>query len=209
MANPYEMNLEKNEANYTTLSPLSFIKRTAATYPNHTAIVHGKIKRSWAETYTRTRQLASALSKNGIGQGDCVAVMAPNIPEMLESHFGIPMTGGIINAINNRLDATTIAFILDHGEAKILLTDTEFSPVIKEALTLVEKKPTVIDICDSEGPGGERLGEIDFESFIATGDPNFEWSLPDDEWRAIALNYTSGTTGNPKGVVYHLSLIHI
>jgi fatty-acyl-CoA synthase len=203
MANPYEMNLEKNEANYTTLSPLSFIKRTAATYPNHTAIVHGKIKRSWAETYTRTRQLASALSKNGIGQGDCVAVMAPNIPEMLESHFGIPMTGGIINAINNRLDATTIAFILDHGEAKILLTDTEFSPVIKEALTLVEKKPTVIDICDSEGPGGERLGEIDFESFIATGDPNFEWSLPDDEWRAIALNYTSGTTGNPKGVVYH------
>ena len=203
MANPYEINLEKNEANYTSLSPLSFIKRTAATYPNHTAIVHGKIKRSWAETYTRTRQLASALSKNGIGLGDCVAVMAPNIPEMLESHFGIPMTGGIINAINNRLDATTIAFILDHGEAKVLLTDTEFSPVIKEALKLVEKKPTVIDICDSEGPGGEKLGEIDLESFIATGDPNFEWSLPDDEWRAIALNYTSGTTGNPKGVVYH------
>ena len=203
MTNPYETNLAKNTANYTQLSPLSFIRRTASVYPDRTAVVHGNIKRSWAETYDRTRQLASALSQRGIGIGDCVAVMAPNIPEMLEAHFGIPMTGGVINALNTRLDASTIAFILDHGEAKVLLTDTEFSPVIKEALELAENQPVVIDICDSEGPGGEQLGEMDYETFIAGGDTAYEWSLPDDEWRAISLNYTSGTTGNPKGVVYH------
>ncbi|MFT5181577.1 MAG: fatty-acyl-CoA synthase [Alphaproteobacteria bacterium] len=204
MTNPYETDdLGKNAANFTTLSPLSFIKRTASAYPNRAAVVHGSIRRNWAETYARTKQLASALSQRGIGIGDCVAVMSPNIPEMLEAHFGIPMTGGVINALNTRLDAKTIAFILDHGEAKILLTDTELSPVIKQALELVKTKPFVIDICDPEGPGGEQLGEIDYETFIAGGDPDFEWSLPDDEWRAIALNYTSGTTGNPKGVVYH------
>ncbi|MDG2312569.1 MAG: acyl-CoA synthetase [Alphaproteobacteria bacterium] len=203
MNNPYEADMEKNAANFTSLSPLSFIKRTAAAYPSKPAVIHGQIKRNWAQTYTRMKQLASALSEKGIGIGDCVAIIAPNIPEMIEAHFGIPMTGGIINALNTRLDASTIAFILEHGEAKILITDTEFSPTIKEALSLLEKKPYVIDIVDSEGPGGERLGEIDYETFISNGDPEFHWSLPEDEWQAIALNYTSGTTGNPKGVVYH------
>ena len=203
MNNPYEADMEKNAANFTSLSPLSFIKRTAAAYPSKPAVIHGQIKRNWAQTYTRMKQLASALSEQGIGIGDCVAIIAPNIPEMIEAHFGIPMTGGVINALNTRLDASTIAFILEHGEAKVLITDTEFSPTIKEALSLLEKKPYVIDIVDSEGPGGERLGEIDYETFISDGDPEFHWSLPEDEWQAIALNYTSGTTGNPKGVVYH------
>jgi fatty-acyl-CoA synthase len=203
MSNPFETDLDKNAANYTPLSPLSFLKRTAAVYPRRTAIVHGDIKRSYAEFYARSRRLASALAQRGIGVGDCVAVMAPNIPEMLEAHFGIPMTGGVINALNYRLDAAAIAFILDHGEAKVLLTDTEFAPVIKDALAQVKNRPIVIDIADSQGPGGEKLGEMDYEAFIAGGNPDFEWSLPDDEWRAIALNYTSGTTGNPKGVVAH------
>jgi fatty-acyl-CoA synthase len=203
MSNPFETDLDKNAANYTPLSPLSFLKRTAAVYPQRTAIVHGDIKRSYAEFYARSRRLASALAQRGIGVGDCVAVMAPNIPEMLEAHFGIPMTGGVINALNYRLDAAAIAFILDHGEAKVLLTDTEFAPVIKDALAQVKNRPIVIDIADSQGPGGEKLGEMDYEAFIAGGNPDFEWSLPDDEWRAIALNYTSGTTGNPKGVVAH------
>ena len=203
MSNPFETELDKNAANFTPLSPLSFIKRTAAVYPDRAAVVHGPLTRSYAEMYARCRRLASALSQRGIGVGDCVAVMAPNIPEMLEAHFGIPMTGGVINAINYRLDAANIAFILDHGEAKVLLTDTEFAPIIKEALTLVKNRPIVIDIADAQGPGGERLGEMEYEAFIATGDPDFEWVFPDDEWRAIALNYTSGTTGNPKGVVSH------
>ena len=203
MNNPYETNLGKNAANFTSLSPLSFIKRTAAAYPLRTAVIHGQIKRNWGQTYTRMKQLASALSERGIGIGDCVAIIAPNIPEMIEAHFGIPMTGGVINALNTRLDAATIAFILEHGEAKILITDTEFSPTIKEALKLMKNKPYVIDIEDQEGPGGERLGNIDYETFISNGNPEFHWSLPEDEWQAIALNYTSGTTGNPKGVVYH------
>jgi len=203
MVNHFDIDLDKNAANYMALSPLSFLRRSATVYANRKAIVHGKTTFTYAEFYDRSRQLASALAQRGVGLGDCVACMLPNIPQMLEAHFGIPMTGGVINALNYRLDAKAIAFILDHGEAKVLLTDTEFAPVIKEALELAEAQPIVIDIDDPEGPGGERLGEMDYEAFIATGDPAFDWAFPDDEWNAIALNYTSGTTGNPKGVVSH------
>ncbi len=203
MTNHFDINLGKNPANYMALSPLSFIRRSATVYANRKAIVHGNKTFTYAEFYDRSRQLASALAQRGIGVGDCVAVMLPNIPAMLEAHFGIPMTGGVINALNYRLDAKAIAFILDHGEAKVLLTDTEFAPTIKDALELADANPIVIDINDPEGPGGELIGETDYESFIATGDPAFDWSFPDDEWNAIALNYTSGTTGNPKGVVGH------
>ncbi len=203
MVNHFDQHLDKNTANYVPLSPLSFIRRSASVYPNRTAVVHGARSYNYAEFYARCRRLASVLSKNGIATGDCVAVMSPNTPAMLEAHFGIPMTGGVINALNYRLDAKAIAFILDHGESKVLLTDTEFAPVIREALELCEVEPLVIDIDDPEGPGGDRLGKIEYEDFIAQGDPEFEWSLPGDEWDAIALNYTSGTTGNPKGVVGH------
>ncbi|MBN42230.1 MAG: acyl-CoA synthetase [Alphaproteobacteria bacterium] len=203
MSNHFEANMDKNSANYMSLSPLSFIRRSATVYPNRAAVVHGDTSYTYSEFYARCRRLASALSKHGIGVGDCVAIMSPNTPPMLEAHFGIPMTGGVINALNYRLDAKAIAFILDHGEAKVLLTDTEFAPIIKEALKLAKVEPIVIDIADPEGPGGEKIGKVDYEAFIAAGDPAFEWSLPDDEWNAIALNYTSGTTGNPKGVVFH------
>ncbi len=203
MVNHFDQHLDKNAANYVPLSPLSFIRRSASVYSNRTAVVHGARSYNYAEFYARCRRLASVLSNNGIATGDCVAVMSPNTPAMLEAHFGIPMTGGVINALNYRLDAKAIAFILDHGEAKVLLTDTEFAPVIREALELCEVEPLVIDIDDPEGPGGDRLGKIEYEDFIAQGDPEFEWSLPGDEWDAIALNYTSGTTGNPKGVVGH------
>ncbi len=203
MTNPYDTGLDKNPANYVPLSPLSFIKRTAATFPRRLAVAHGKRRYSWAETYERSLRLASALSARGIGKGDTVAVMLTNTPEMVEAHHGVPMIGAVLNALNFRLDAPAIAFILEHGEAKVLITDTEFAPVIREVLATLGREILVIDVEDSEGPGGEALGEIDYESFLAGGDPDFEWSLPEDEWDAIALNYTSGTTGNPKGVVYH------
>jgi fatty-acyl-CoA synthase len=201
--NPYEVGLDKVTANYTPLSPLSFIERTAAVYPEHTSVIHGDKRYSWNETYRRCRQLASALTKRGVELGDTVAVMAPNSPAMYEAHFGVPMTGAVLNALNFRLDAKTIAFILDHGEAKVLLTDKEFSGVIREALALVRRKLLVIDIDDPLAPEGEPLGELTYEAFLAEGEPGFRWQLPADEWQAIALNYTSGTTGNPKGVVYH------
>ncbi len=201
---PYDTDLDKNPANYQALSPLSFLEWSASTYPDTTAVVHGPLKRSYREFYARCRKLASALAKAGIKKGDTVAVFAPNIPAMLEAHYGVPMIGAVINAINTRLDGPAVGFILDHGEAKVLLVDRELAGVAKEALEHATVKPLVIDINDPEYTGaGELIGEIEYEDFIAPGDENHEWSLPDNEWDAIALNYTSGTTGNPKGVVYH------
>ena len=201
--NKYDVDLDRNPANYEPLSPLSFLPRAASIFPKRTALIHGSIRRTWAETHLRCRRLASALARRGIGRGDTVALMAPNIPAAYEAAFGVPMAGAVLNALNIRLDAEAIAFQLDHGEAKVLLTDTEFAPVIAKALTLTKRKPIVIDIDDPVGPGGDRLGTIDYEAFIMEGDPAFEPLRPRDEWDAITLNYTSGTTGDPKGVVYH------
>ena len=201
--NPYEENLGRTPANYEPLSPLSFLKRTAEAYPNHIAIVHGNSRTSYGDMYRRCRQLASALTARGIGHGDTVAVVAPNVPATLETHFGVPMAGGVLNAINTRLDAKTIAFILEHGDAKVLITDRELSPIVKEALSQTKADPFVIDVDDPYARGGDLLGDIEYEDFLDTGDAAFAWTPPSDEWNAISLNYTSGTTGNPKGVVYH------
>ncbi|MBV9829433.1 MAG: acyl-CoA synthetase [Alphaproteobacteria bacterium] len=200
---PYETGLDKNAANYVPLSPIGFLRRSAAVYPQRISVIHGERRYTWAQSLERCRRLASALSKHGIGRGDTVALMAPNVPEGFEAHFGVPMAGAVLNALNIRLDAETIAFILGHGEARVLIIDTEFAPVIGRALALLDEKPLVIDIADPLGPGGERLGALDYEAFLADGDPDFAELTPEDEWEAIALNYTSGTTGNPKGVVYH------
>jgi fatty-acyl-CoA synthase len=202
-ANPYEAGLDKNAANYVPLTPIGFLLRSAAVYPDRLAVVHGERRYRWREALERCRRLAGALAAQGVGRGDTVALMAPNIPEAFEAHFGVPMAGAVLNALNIRLDPDTIAFILGHGEAKVLITDTEFSPVIGKALRQLDRKPLVIDIDDAAGPGGDRLGDMDYETFLAGGDPQFPEVTPQDEWEAIALNYTSGTTGNPKGVVYH------
>ncbi|MBK1671229.1 acyl-CoA synthetase [Rhodovibrio sodomensis] len=202
--NIYQQHLDKTPANYVPLTPLSFLKRSAQVFPDSTAIRHGSWSYSWREAYDRCRRLASALDQRGIGVGDTVAVMAPNTPPMWEAHFGVPMTGAVLNALNVRLDAATIAYILDHGEASLLITDTEFAPTIKAALDQLGRAIPVVDIADPQAAGpGERLGGIEYEDFLAGGDPAFRWRMPEDEWEAITLNYTSGTTGNPKGVVYH------
>jgi len=200
---PYEQGLAKNPANYVPLTPVRFIERAASVFPGQLAVVHGAVRRSWSETYRRCRRLASALARVGVRVGDTVAVMGANTSETLEAHFGIPMAGAVINALNTRLDPSTIAFFLQHGEAKVLLTDREFSRTIAPALASLEKPPLVIDIDDNSVEGGELLGAMDYEAFLATGDPDYQWRGPADEWQAIALNYTSGTTGNPKGVAYH------
>jgi fatty-acyl-CoA synthase len=195
--------LRRRPANHTPLSPLSFLARAAAIYPDKIAVIHGAREISYAEFHARCRRLADALRRRGIGVGDAVAIMAPNIPAMLEAHYGVAMAGGVLNALNYRLDARMIAFILDHGGAKIVLADREFSATMSAALALAAARPLVIDIDDPAHAGGTPIGEMDYEAFLATGDAAASWSLPDDEWRAIALGYTSGTTGNPKGVVTH------
>jgi fatty-acyl-CoA synthase len=204
MSNRYDTGLDKNAANYTALSPLPFVEWAAQAAPQHASIIHGERRYTWAETYTRCRRLASALIAKGVGKGDTVAVMLSNTPEMYECHFGVPMTGAVLNCLNTRLDASTIAFILDHGEAKVVITDREFSATMSAALEKAKVKPLIVDVDDPEYKGsGNSLGSTDYETLLSHGDPQYAWTLPDDEWDAIALNYTSGTTGDPKGVVFH------
>jgi fatty-acyl-CoA synthase len=201
---PYDIDLDRNSANFQPLTPLTFLERAAAVFSDHTAIIHGPLRRSYAEFYARARRLASSLARRGIKRGDTVSVLLANTPAMLECHYGVPMTAAVLNTINTRLDAATVAFQLDHAEAKVLIADREFSKLAKEALALAKGKPLVVDYDDPEFTGaGERLGGIDYEDFLAAGDADFAWNMPDDEWDAISLNYTSGTTGDPKGVVYH------
>ena len=203
----FDTNLDKNSANFVPLSPLSFITRVKDIYPNYDSLVYGKRSYTWLETYNRCTKFASALAKKGITKGSTVSIIAANTPELFEAHYSIPMTGGVINTINTRLDAETIAYILDHSDAKLLITDTQFSPTMKKALQIYGKNIPIIDIHDDQAifkdGEGEQIGEMTYEEFLQTGDDNYNWSLPEDEWQAISLSYTSGTTGKPKGVVYH------
>ena len=208
MHNQFEQGLERNAANFTPITPLLFIERAAQVYPERIAIVHGNLRQTWKQTYERCCRFADALQKNGIGLGDTVAVMLPNTPPMVEAHFGVPMSGAVLNALNTRLDAESLAFMLNHGEAKAIIVDPEFAGVMKKAIELAKQASgrefLVIDVEETQlDIAGEMLGSLTYEQLLDSGDPNFAWRMPEDEWQAICLNYTSGTTGNPKGVVYH------
>jgi len=202
-ANPYSQHLDRNAANFEALTPLTFLDRAATVFPHHVAVVHGRLRLTYADLYARARRLASALAAHHVGPGDTVSVMLPNTPPMLEAHYGVPMTGAVLHALNTRLDAAAVAFQLDHADARVVICDREFAAVMRAALAQAKAKPLVIDCDDSEFPqSAEALSFTDYEAFLASGDPQFRWRMPQDEWEAISLNYTSGTTGNPKGVVY-------
>src|SRR5271155_5356464 len=204
MSTPYDTDLPRNAANFQPLTPLSFLARAAEVYPDHTAIIHGTRSWSYAEFYARARRLASALTKRGIRRGDTVSAVLPNVPAMLEAHYGVAMAGAVLNTINTRLDAAIIGFTLDHGDAKVLIADREYSKTVKDALARCQAQPLLIDHDDPEYDGpGERLGKLDYEDFLRDGETRFAWPMPADAGDAITLNYTSGTTGDPKGVVYH------
>jgi fatty-acyl-CoA synthase len=204
MPTPYETDLDRNAANFQPLTPLSFLARAAEVYPETPAIVHGALTRNYRDFYARAKRMASALSRRGVKRGDTVTVMLANTPAMIEAHYGVPMTGAVLNTLNTRLDAAILGFTLDHAETKVLIVDREFAHVMKDALARAKTKPLVIDYDDPEyGGAGECIGSVEYEDFLNEGDADFAWSMPNDEWDAISLNYTSGTTGDPKGVVYH------
>jgi fatty-acyl-CoA synthase len=204
MPTPYDTDLDRNAANFQPLTPLSFLARAAEVHPDTTAIIHGGLVRNYRDFYARARKLGSALVRRGVKRGDTVSVMLANTPAMIEAHYGVPMTGAVLNTLNTRLDATILGFTLDHAETKVLIVDREYSKVMKDALSRAKAKPLIIDYDDPEFTGaGERIGSIEYEELLREGDVDFAWLMPHDEWDAISLNYTSGTTGDPKGVVYH------